>query len=216
MAKIKIHNPDKLSTCDFEELKELQDDFKVTTKDKLEKLKKVILARGFKYLFQVWVDDEGTKWIIDGHHRKRVLAMLRAEGHEVPKVPFVRIPAKDKKEAIEEIGFANSHYSEINPNTSLFEEWEIDEGLFEFGDMLDIEPKEGKENDIPGEIEFSDELMLEHNYVVLYFDNPMDWQVAIDRLGLKEVKSCIKTEKSQKVGIGRVVRGADVIKRIGS
>lgn len=62
--------------------------------------------------------------------------------------------------------------------------------------------------DIPGqgEMEFSDSLLLEHNYIVLYFDNPMDWEVAIEKFGLKQVKT--NTPKnSQKIGVGRVVNG---------
>lgn len=63
------------------------------------------------------------------------------------------------------------------------------------------------------EVEFSEELMLEHNYVVLYFDNLLDWQVAVDKLGLKVVKS-IAPDKSQKIGIGRVINGKDIIAKL--
>jgi hypothetical protein len=66
--------------------------------------------------------------------------------------------------------------------------------------------------DIPdvGEVEFSEELLLEHNYIVLYFDNPLDWEVAQSVYGLKQVKSNV-TEKSRKIGIGRVVNGKNFI-----
>lgn len=63
------------------------------------------------------------------------------------------------------------------------------------------------------EIEFSRELLLEHNYVVLYFDNPFDWQVAIDRFGLKTVKDLIP-RKGQPTGIGRVLNGSEWLDRI--
>ena len=67
--------------------------------------------------------------------------------------------------------------------------------------------------DIPdiGELEFADELLLEHNYIVLYFDNPMDWEVAQEKYGLQVVKSNDPAEKCQKVGIGRVVNGKDFL-----
>lgn len=81
-------------------------------------------------------------------------------------------------------------------------------------DAWDLAPEETVDDSVKGELEFAEELMLEHNYVVLYFDNPMDWQVAVDKLGLKDVKSAIKTVKSQKVGIGRVIQGAPVINRL--
>lgn len=77
-------------------------------------------------------------------------------------------------------------------------------------DLLFEDIKETK--DIPdiGEVEFSDELLLEHNYIVLYFDNAMDWEVAIDKYGLKNVKDLIP-RKGQPTGIGRVINGKDFI-----
>ena len=63
------------------------------------------------------------------------------------------------------------------------------------------------------EVEFSEELLLSHNYVVLYFDNDLDWQVAVDRFGLKQVKDHIP-RKGQPVGIGRGIRGDAVLKRL--
>lgn len=62
------------------------------------------------------------------------------------------------------------------------------------------------------EVVFSEDLMLSHNYVVLYFDNDLDWQVAIERFSLKNVKSADPAEGCQKVGIGRVVNGRDFLK----
>ena len=63
------------------------------------------------------------------------------------------------------------------------------------------------------EIEFSEELLMEHNYIVLYFDNVLDWEVAKEKFGLKTVKDLIP-RKGQPKGIGRVVRGEDVLDRI--
>jgi hypothetical protein len=67
--------------------------------------------------------------------------------------------------------------------------------------------------DIPdiGEIEFSEELLLEHNYIVLYFDNAMDWEVAQEVYGLKQVKSKDSSDKTKKIGIGRVINGKNFI-----
>jgi ParB-like chromosome segregation protein Spo0J len=63
------------------------------------------------------------------------------------------------------------------------------------------------------EVEFSEELLHAHNYVVLYFDNPLDWQVAQEKFALKEVKDLIP-RKGQPTGIGRVIRGSDWLNRI--
>ena len=91
---------------------------------------------------------------------------------------------------------------------------EIDTGmLVEWGmDMpknLD-EIKETKDVPDKGSVEFAEELLLEHNYVVLYFDNPMDWEVAKEKFRLKVVKTNIP-KGSQRMGIGRVVNGRDFI-----
>ena len=63
------------------------------------------------------------------------------------------------------------------------------------------------------EVEFSEELLHAHNYVVLYFDNPLDWQVAQEKFELKEVKDLIP-RKGQPTGIGRVIRGSEWLNRI--
>jgi hypothetical protein len=93
----------------------------------------------------------------------------------------------------------------------LASEWDA-EKLDEWG--LDVPVDEIKETkDIPdiGEIEFSEDLFLEHNYIVLYFDNPMDWEVAQEVYGLKQVKSLDSSDKTKKIGVGRVVNGKNFI-----
>jgi ParB-like chromosome segregation protein Spo0J len=95
----------------------------------------------------------------------------------------------------------------------LANEWDA-ESLGEWGLDLPIDLEEIKETkDIPdiGEMEFSEELLLEHNYIVLYFDNAMDWEVAQEVYGLKQTKSKESAIKCQKFGIGRVVNGKDFI-----
>jgi hypothetical protein len=63
------------------------------------------------------------------------------------------------------------------------------------------------------DVVFSPELLLEHNYILLYFDNPMDWQVALSKFNLKRSKGLVPV-KNPVVGIGRVVEGAKWLDRI--
>jgi hypothetical protein len=96
---------------------------------------------------------------------------------------------------------------------SLLSEWDSEQ-LEDWGLDIPIDLEEIKETkDIPdiGEIEFSEELFLEHNYIVLYFDNAMDWEVAQEIYGLKQVKSKTSAEGTQKIGIGRVINGKNFI-----
>lgn len=109
----------------------------------------------------------------------------------------------------------------IKDNAS-FGEWDMDVlaniysdmPLIEFG--LDLNKnwlEEVKIKNEKPEVEFSEEFLLTHNYVVLYFDNDFDWNVAQEVLGLKMVKDLI-TRKDQPVGIGRVIKGAPIIKKL--
>jgi hypothetical protein len=95
----------------------------------------------------------------------------------------------------------------------LANEWD-EQLLQEWGLDLPIDLEAIKETkDIPdiGEIEFSEELLLEHNYIVLYFDNAMDWEVAQEVYGLNKVKSKDSSDKTKKIGIGRVLNGKNFI-----
>jgi ParB-like chromosome segregation protein Spo0J len=70
------------------------------------------------------------------------------------------------------------------------------------------------EGKVRAEVEFSEELMEEHNYVVLYFDNALDWTSAMSKLGIETVKAPDATDSYDRRGVGRIVRGVDVISRI--
>lgn len=95
----------------------------------------------------------------------------------------------------------------------LANEWDVEQ-LEDWGlDMPNNLEEIKATKDIPdiGEIEFSEELLLEHNYIVLYFDNAMDWEVAQEVYGLKQVKSKDSSDKTKKIGIGRVLNGKNFI-----
>ena len=95
----------------------------------------------------------------------------------------------------------------------LANEWDIallDEWGLDLPKDID-EIQETNDIDDYGEVEFSDEILLEHNYIVLYFDNPMDWEVAKEVYGLKNVKSKESSIGSQKIGLGRVLNGKNFI-----
>jgi len=101
-------------------------------------------------------------------------------------------------------------------------EWDIELLLLELEEIEDFTGFEGDEFQIDEkvakkekpEMEFTEELFEEHNYIVLYFDNIVDWQTACDKLNIKQVKALDSREGFERVGIGRVVRGDGVIARI--
>ena len=64
------------------------------------------------------------------------------------------------------------------------------------------------------EREFSEELFEEHQYVVLVFRNSVDWQAARETLGIRSVKGRDWKPNYQREGIGRVIDGAEIVRRL--
>ena len=64
------------------------------------------------------------------------------------------------------------------------------------------------------EVEFSEVLDESHNYVVLYFDNDMDWLSAQSHFDLKTVNSKRANGKPWSKGVGRVVNGGKYLASI--
>lgn len=81
-------------------------------------------------------------------------------------------------------------------------------------DVDDFLKRLQKDAGIKPEVAFSEELLEEHNYVVLYFDNALDWASALSKLGLETVKAPDATDSYDRRGVGRIVRGVDVIERL--
>lgn len=67
---------------------------------------------------------------------------------------------------------------------------------------------------VVAEIKFSEELMESHNYVVLYFDNDMDWLSAQTHFNLQSVHSKRSNGKPWSKGIGRVVSGGQYLTKL--
>ena len=145
--------------------------------------------------------------VVGGHFRLKVIRDLKVK--KVPVV-YVNIPDIEKEKELN---------LRLNKNLG---SWDVDLlgnfndellkmvgfGTGELEEIFDLKEKEEKP-----EVEFTEELLLEHNYVVLYFDNAFDWQVATEKFGLKDVKDLIP-RKGQPTGIGRVVNGKKWLDKI--
>ena len=77
-----------------------------------------------------------------------------------------------------------------------------------------------EDEEIEGEIKFTEVLREEHNYIVLYFDNEVDWLQAQSLFNLQTVRS-LSTRKDGKItkgndkrGIGRVLNGAQALEEL--
>ena len=154
-----------------------------------------------------------TKEILSGNGR-----LMAAKKMGIDKVPVVYAPEGLTEKQKADLVIASNKLVEVsgyNDNLQLL----ID--MFElnpedFG-MQAIENAVAELEDEEPEVPFTEELREEHNYIVLYFDNDVDWLQAETLFGkyLTTKQALNSKEGFRKMGVGRVVRGADVLKDLG-
>ena len=151
----------------------------------------------------------GRYVVISGNHRYKAYKKLGWEN-----VLCKILPEDTPKEKLREyVMKENMHYAENDD--ALLNGWNLKE-LADWRVPMKIKSKKPKE--VP-EVEFTQVINEYHNYVVLYFDNEVDWLQAQTLLDLKPVRLMNTVKGSSNVhaketGIGRVLRGADVFNRL--
>lgn len=155
--------------------------------------------------------------VVVGHWR-----LLAAKELWLEDVPCVRMEdlteEQINKYRILDNKLNESDWSELN----LREELDMMEDM-NFGDLeltkedlfpeLFLEPEEKVKEEKP-EVEFTEELGEESNYLVLYFDNKIDWINAQSVFDLKPVKALDSKKGYERVGVGRVIDGTKFIEKI--
>lgn len=113
-------------------------------------------------------------------------------------------------------------------NESDWDVLKLKEELNELGDMNfgdleltkeDLFPDLFLEADLGGneeepEIKFTEELGEENNYIVLFFDDSVDWLQAQSLFGLETVDALDSKEGYRRRGVGRVVNGTDFMNKL--
>ena len=77
-----------------------------------------------------------------------------------------------------------------------------------------LDVPEIKESAEAGEVDFSEFIDEENNYIVLFFDNRIDWLSAQTHFNLKTVSSKRSNGKPWSKGIGRVVPGGEYLRKL--
>ena len=151
----------------------------------------------------------GRYVVISGNHRYKAYKKL-GWVNVLCKV----LPEDTPKEKLREyVMKENMHYAENDD--ALLNQWNLKE-LADWRVPVKIKSKKAKE--MP-EVEFTQILSESHNYIVLYFDDEVDWLQAQTLLELKPVR-LMNTVKgadnvhAKETGIGRVLRGVDVFNRL--
>lgn len=208
MSKLKVEYIKK------EKLKPYVNNAKLHTGEQVEQIKKSIEEFGFNDPIAVWHDNE----IIEGHGR--LLAVMEME--DITEVPIIRLDdlTEDQRKAyvlVHNKLTMNTGFDDVLLNLEL-DDIEID--MEQFGFSFSDEEIEEIAKEEEGEEEFTEVLGEEHNYIVLYFDNEVDWlqlQSLIDieeKLNLSTRKDGVINEKMKRKSIGRVFNGKEVLERL--
>ena len=150
----------------------------------------------------------GRYVVISGNHRYKAYKKLGWEN-----VLCKILPEDTPKEKLREyVMKENMHYAENDDK--MLNQWNLKE-LADWRVPIKIKAKEKKQ--MP-EVEFTQILSESHNYIVLYFDDEVDWLQAQTLLDLKPVRLMERARgrdvHSKEMGIGRVLRGVDVFNRL--
>ena len=181
------------------------------TKEKFEDLYESIRkSPEMKVLDEVRVYPfNGWYVVISGNHRYKAYRKLGWEN-----VLCKILPEDTPKEKLREyVMKENMHYAEND--RSLMSSWDLKE-LADWRVPMSVKMK--KQPEMP-EVEFTQVLDETHNYIVLYFDNEVDWLQAQTLFNIKPVRLLSTKRNSdningKKMGLGRVLRGVDVISRL--
>lgn len=149
MIEIQIHNPNNLPLIDYRSVKPLQGNLKTLSDKNYQKLKNVLVKRGFRVPLFVWKemlwdksdsdpsnpDFENTEgyryWLMDGHGRQKLMIQEDMQPYEVP---YVLIEADTLKEAKAILLEVTSQYQTITKKG--FEEFTGDLEAADFEDTV--------------------------------------------------------------------------------
>lgn len=189
---------------------------KAHTREQVAQIAKSIEEFGFNDPVAVWDGPDGTE-IVEGHGR-----VMAAKKLGLKRVPIVRLDHLTDEQ--------RRAYTHIHNQLTLNTGWETDmlaSELGELGNTFDFEdfgftivPDKEFTYEVVPEVEFTESLEEENNYIVLKFDNHIDWLNAQTVFDVKPVRN-LSTRKDGKVsegmsqvGTGRVIDGAKAINRI--
>jgi site-specific DNA-methyltransferase (adenine-specific) len=152
--------------------------------------------------------------VVIGHCR--LLAAKKLKMAEVPCV-CVEDLTEEQVKALRIVDNKSNESDWLNDILEL-ELPDVDLSAFDFDFGLD---KKKDKEEIEGEVPFAEVLGEENNYIVLKFDNTVDWLQLESLFDLETVKAYSSrtdgkiTKNMTRAGVGRVVNGADFLNKLG-
>ena len=152
--------------------------------------------------------------VVIGHCR-----LLAAKKLKMADVPCVCVDdlTEEQVKALRIVDNKSNESDWINDILEL-ELTDVDLSAFDFDFGLD---KKKDKEEIEGEVPFTEVLGEESNYIVLKFDNTVDWLQLESIFDLETVKAYSSrtdgkiTKNMTRAGVGRVVNGADFLNKLG-
>lgn len=183
---------------------------KLHPQEQIEQIKRSIKDNGMNDPIGIWHDQ-----VVEGHGR-----LLACKELGMTEVPVIRLDHMTDEQ--------RRQYMLIHNQTTMNSGWDFDVLGYELEELTNFDadfygfefPEEKEEKEKP-EVEFAEILNEENNYIVLKFNDARDWLQIETLFGLENRKAYSTrkdgkiTKSMQRIGIGRVVDGADFLNKIG-
>lgn len=205
----------KIEYLPIEDLQEYTNNAKIHTPEQIEQIKESIVRFGMCDPIAIWHENV----IIEGHGR---LMALKELGYD--EAPIIRLDhlTDDERKAYGLVHNKLTMNTDFNNDVLQLELDDIEIDMSQFGfDLEEVEQEIGSvAKEEKPEIEFTEVLGEEHNYIVLYFDNDIDWLQAESLFDIKpklnlSTRNDGKVPKSmERVSVGRVIKGAEALERL--
>lgn len=220
-AKKKVTADGIVVRCSFQELAHLDDlipnprNPNQHPQRQIDLLARIIRRQGWRHPITV---SSRSGFIVHGHGRYLAARMLGVESVPVDYQEY-ETDAQEWEDLLADNKIAELAELDSSLTSQLLkelDELEVDVGSIGFTEkevQKMLEESEDKAEE-PPEVEFSEELMESSNYIVLYFDNDIDWLQALTLFDLKTVKALDSKEGYEKMGIGRVLNGPEALNKI--
>lgn len=199
----------------IKELKPYKKNAKKHPKEQIERIANSIKEFGFFEHRAVAIDKDD--YVVEGHGR--ILAAKKAGLKQVPTICLDDMTEEQIKAwRLIENKTAESSYDETLINKEIEELLQSDIDMKAFGFSVDI--LEDETIEVEPDVPFTEILNEENNYIVLKFNNKIDWLNAMGIFGIEKAKAYPTRKEGNKksfgmrAGVGRVLDGQKALERV--
>lgn len=207
----------KITYRNIKELKPYKKNAKKHPKEQVERIANSIKEFGFFEHRAVAIDKDD--YVVEGHGR--ILAAKKAGLIQVPTICLDDMTEEQIKAwRLIENKTAESSYDETMINKEIEELLQSDIDMEAFGFSVDI--LEDETIEVEPDVPFTEILNEENNYIVLKFNNRIDWLNAMGIFGIEKAKAYPTRKEGNKktfgmrAGVGRVLDGQKALERVTS